>query len=1182
MRSTNVRRITRQSRHIHGWFSPDAAGLFGLIDELQHEAGVRGDLFEIGVHHGKSAVMLGAMAREGEILGVCDVFGDQGANVSLSGLGNRATFDGNLRRIAPTSNVTVHEKRSSELTPEELGGPYRFFHVDGGHLAEDALGDLRLAAEVLHDCGVIVLDDPFRPDWPGVTEAALQFMQERKDYAPIALGFNKLALTPAPEVYEQLGSDRMWDYIPEDLFTMKRLPIAGREALIFWIHADHQMPRLSRFASRAHARVARVRRRLKPLASVQVWPSRRERERAEVLPDLTTADAGREARRRRRRLTRTAAPRRRVAPFPANDPNPYLRLLYGHLGRFGVEAVPEPELTLLWLWRSRRSVAFLHFHWNTHYHYERGGTHPWLVPLQSTIGVGGFAARLTVARALGYRIVWTIHELYPHESRNRRVDRRAGRALVRLSDLLIAHDAPTAEQVRAELGVSRDIEIVPHPSYVGAYPRGRTRAEVRAQLGLEPSTFVFIVFGHVRAYKELALVLEAFVGLEHADAALIVAGISWDAHSRAAVSSAAQRDPRIRPLVGFVPEHRVAELLGASDAAVSARGDGGTSGSILLALSESLPVVAARCPAYAALIGDDTAGWLFEPGSALSLRTALGRAAADREAAQVKGDVGRRRMEGRQWPDAARRTAELMLSVTGNGVASLPRAPMDVPPEGVPESALDGKQPDLPVDPRLSLTARGPRNAGGRSRRPTLSFCITARGPAARVRTLLEIMRPHVDEIVLAVDRDGDPEILDACGELADRRLVYELQGSPARLVGWIMHQCSCDWTLRLDDDEVPGASLLEALPELMSDRYPTEIHLDRRWLFPTPDRYIANWPWTTVFQGRMVRNVRGLWRFQGRVHTAGLFTGEKHAVKLPFYHFDLILNSADDRRRKVLAYEVEAPGANVHGIPENLLYLPELYPGLESQLVPREDQLLVNRLLRCPPALVHPRPLAPVEEVSFEEVDRFNSERPMSPGLYRASLALERPPRRLPPGTVSHVNTFVRNESDEAWPAFAEHEPLIRLGYRWWRPGADACVLAGRTLLNETIRPGHSAVVTLHMTAPGEPGEYDLEVDVVHEHVRWFGCSVRHRVVVDGSEEEARAVVGSPFSATEVLRERVREAEALAARAATAAGGARSFERTRRYRAAAALTRLGDIGRDPRALLGAARRVPDDRRSAT
>src|SRR4051812_13963847 len=106
----------------------------------------------------------------------------------------------------------------------------------------------------------------------------------------------------------------------------------------------------------------------------------------------------------------------------------------------------------------------------------------------------------------------------------------------------------------------------------------------------------------------------------------------------------------------------------------------------------------------------------------------------------------------------------------------------------------------------------------------TLSLAITTRGPAGRVRALLELVRPHVDEIVLAADRSGDPEVLTACADLADKRLRFDLRDSPAQLVGWIQHQCSADWILRLDDDEVPSRALLDALPELMAERRLSEI----------------------------------------------------------------------------------------------------------------------------------------------------------------------------------------------------------------------------------------------------------------------------------------------------------------------------------------------------------------------
>jgi hypothetical protein len=264
MRPQDVTSLRRQSRGIEGWFTAEAAGLFGLIDELQKEAGVTGDLFEIGTHHGRSAVVLGAMARPDETVGVCDVFGAQEANASESGAGDRAAFEGNMRQFAPDAKLEVYEMLSDKLLAEELGsGRYRFFHIDGGHFVDEALADLRLAAEVTSERGVVVLDDPYHQDWPGVTEAAVRFLQEHDDYQAIALGFNKLVLTRSPDVYDALATPRSWDYVPGYIYSTKRAVICGHEALVYWIPGAHQMPRASRFLLHARANVERVRRRLR-------------------------------------------------------------------------------------------------------------------------------------------------------------------------------------------------------------------------------------------------------------------------------------------------------------------------------------------------------------------------------------------------------------------------------------------------------------------------------------------------------------------------------------------------------------------------------------------------------------------------------------------------------------------------------------------------------------------------------------------------------------------------------------------------------------------------------------------------------------------------------------------------------------------------------------------------------
>ena len=251
MRPNQARQIAKDSRDIQGWF--EAHGLFALIDTAQRDAGVGGDLFEIGAHHGKSAVMLGQMAAGTETVGVCDIFGAQDRNVSGSGSGDRVTFQRNMERFSPGRQLQLHECLSTDLTAEQIG-PCRFFHVDGGHLAEEARSDLELGAEVTVDGGAIVIDDPYRIEWPGVTEAIVTFLTEHPDWAPVALGFNKLVLCrrPALGLYAAaVDSDDAWSYIDPHVFVRKRLPLVGTETTIFYVPTYRQSVRLQRATARA-------------------------------------------------------------------------------------------------------------------------------------------------------------------------------------------------------------------------------------------------------------------------------------------------------------------------------------------------------------------------------------------------------------------------------------------------------------------------------------------------------------------------------------------------------------------------------------------------------------------------------------------------------------------------------------------------------------------------------------------------------------------------------------------------------------------------------------------------------------------------------------------------------------------------------------------------------------------
>jgi beta-1,4-mannosyltransferase len=341
--------------------------------------------------------------------------------------------------------------------------------------------------------------------------------------------------------------------------------------------------------------------------------------------------------------------------------NAYQRLLYRHLSAFGIELVPSERLRVGWLRRARSDVGILHFHWpQPYYAYTRG---PHVVRSALTaVRLALFAGRLAAARGLGYRIVWTIHQVLPHESATPRLDWVAALALSRAAHVLVAHDRATAERARRQLRLARGrVQIVPHGSYRGEYPVGRARLEVRAELGIAPDAFVFLTFGLVRRYKDIEAVLDAFSAFSEPGAALVVAGLPVDEDVAATVGGAAAADPRIVPLLRFIPDEQVAELYAASDAAVVARADGGTSGALVLALSLGVPVVAARTETYADLTGDGAAAWLFEPGVPGELRAALAEAAGDRDRAHEKAAAAFRLASELEWPAIAERLAGLML-----------------------------------------------------------------------------------------------------------------------------------------------------------------------------------------------------------------------------------------------------------------------------------------------------------------------------------------------------------------------------------------------------------------------------------------------------------------------------------------------------------------------------------------
>jgi hypothetical protein len=179
---------------IEGWFQYDAALLFMKYNQLAFKHSASGNVLEIGVHHGLSAIAIAALKGPGKQLMAIDLFDDQDKNVSGSGRGDRARFEKNMTEFyLDAAFIRVIARPSAELTPAELGSGFTFSHIDGGHSPEEVYHDLKLCYDVSAEGGLIALDDYFNPEYPGVSEGAVEFALRHPGWLrPLVAGYNKV------------------------------------------------------------------------------------------------------------------------------------------------------------------------------------------------------------------------------------------------------------------------------------------------------------------------------------------------------------------------------------------------------------------------------------------------------------------------------------------------------------------------------------------------------------------------------------------------------------------------------------------------------------------------------------------------------------------------------------------------------------------------------------------------------------------------------------------------------------------------------------------------------------------------------------------------------------------------------------------------------------------------------
>jgi glycosyltransferase involved in cell wall biosynthesis len=349
-----------------------------------------------------------------------------------------------------------------------------------------------------------------------------------------------------------------------------------------------------------------------------------------------------------------------VLAYP-RDANPYQASLYGAMisqgarVRYVGELTPSASLSLLLLplellWCGLRGWDVWHVHWL--FKFSPPGSAR--LPVLRRVAHAWLQVVLGVAKRLPLRVVWTVHNVLPHEPIFDD-DAAARRALVDACHLVIVHSEPALEEL-AQIGA--------RPARTAMIPQGPPHPEIDAgalrppRSTPEPVTFLFV--GKILAYKGVEELLDAAGHLSpDVPAHIVVAGACQDPTLRRRLQTHAEAVPdRVDLRMNWVGDDELSPLIERADVVVLPFREVTNSSSVLLAMSHGRPVLVPDMPTFqtipdaAILRYDGTTAGLAERITAVCEMPAddlrrLGTAAAAHANAWT-------------WDDAAARTLDAL------------------------------------------------------------------------------------------------------------------------------------------------------------------------------------------------------------------------------------------------------------------------------------------------------------------------------------------------------------------------------------------------------------------------------------------------------------------------------------------------------------------------------------------
>lgn len=289
----------------------------------------------------------------------------------------------------------------------------------------------------------------------------------------------------------------------------------------------------------------------------------------------------------------SVAPETKPAPvftFPNWRDNPYLTLLQLEARARGRSMTGSTDLAELVAELSdRRSDRVVHLHWTspiTESATDRADADRRVTAVVS-------AVRSAVAQ--GRVVVWTVHNVLPHDALYPDVARRLHRELAESVTSVHTLSTQTSAAVSHQFEIPPDREmVIPHSSYHGVYGALVPRRDAQVALGARTDATGILFFGQIRPYKGFENLLGALdklvEGRSRAPFQLLVAGKpSPQAHELLETMEHAPVD--VTTALRFIEDAEISTWFSAADVLVAPYRDILNSGTMHLAATFGVPAV---------------------------------------------------------------------------------------------------------------------------------------------------------------------------------------------------------------------------------------------------------------------------------------------------------------------------------------------------------------------------------------------------------------------------------------------------------------------------------------------------------------------------------------------------------------------------------------------------------------